>query len=390
MLYLLSIALDFFHLATITDLEPSAQLRAGQAPSVNMGILGTCRHQSQCFTGFTAQGSPAFEHQCYPVVQPTLVEARPNLSKMTRISVSLGNKPTQSNPGREAARDLLQLLQLFTWLMTSKKHELWNYEAHGHMSHMSHHPLSLHNLPTLIPWASPTSKAWACAGLFQHLQQGLCQPWRNHQKFESPRVGPRQSQFFPSFLIWKKLLDYARLPKAPAHLVPGLPLASLEPFASCHGAAFEAQRDELPKPKKDCPENWKGFHITSAWLGILQLLQIWVRTRQPGVSWLHTYIILPNQQSFFTTPFKRPCPFRRTAPQPFCNAWRASKLQTRKALCLPGQGWLQGIRPVTLVCFHTELHSKRQPKTGPKCQWHGNRNLQINSWENDCENMQKC
>lgn len=85
-LYLLS-TLDFFHLAT-TDLEPSAQLRAGQAP--------------------------AFEHQCYPVVQPTLVEARPNLSKMTRISVSLGNKPTQSNPGREAARDLLQLLQLFT------------------------------------------------------------------------------------------------------------------------------------------------------------------------------------------------------------------------------------------------------------------------------------
>ena len=72
----------------------------------------TCRHQSP--------KSPAFEHQCYPVVQPTLVEARPNLSKMTRISVSLGNKPTQSNPGREAARDLLQLLQLFTCLMTSK------------------------------------------------------------------------------------------------------------------------------------------------------------------------------------------------------------------------------------------------------------------------------
>lgn len=104
MLYLLS-TLDFFHLAT-TDLEPSAQLRAGQAPSVNMEIWDTCRHESP--------KSPAFEHQCYPVVQPTLVEARPNLSKMTRISVSLGNKPTQSNPGREAARDLLQLLQLFT------------------------------------------------------------------------------------------------------------------------------------------------------------------------------------------------------------------------------------------------------------------------------------
>ena len=42
--------------------------------------------------------SPAFEHQCYHVDQQTLVEARPNLSKMTRISVSLGKINPRPNP----------------------------------------------------------------------------------------------------------------------------------------------------------------------------------------------------------------------------------------------------------------------------------------------------
>ena len=206
----------------------------------------------------------------------------------------------------------------------------------------------LPQLPKREPGCANTfSKASVNLGLEMYFTQ------ENHRKFESPRVGPWHSQFFPS----EKLLDYARLPKAPAHLVPGLPLASLEPFASWSSVRSS---DE---PKKNLP------------FRILQLFQIWVRTRQSAADFLgfldsmHTHIMLPNQQSYFTTLSAEPRLNHSATPGTLPN-FRPGRLFASQI-----KDDFKGIWPVTFVCFHMDLHSKRQPKTEPKYKWHGNRNL---------------